>query len=176
MKRGSRAESCAAPNAAALLTCASVVALASMLATVASAASATADLLPPERAFPFTARALGPQTVEARFNVADGYYLYRDKVRFQVEPAAAGLVPAELPAGKVKHDEFFGDVATYRGVLRLDLVIKSATPGQRIVIKAESQGCADAGICYPPIVQTATVTLPAGSVIPEDPAKKSWFN
>jgi thiol:disulfide interchange protein DsbD len=150
--------------------------LALMLATAALGASSTSDLLPPERAFPFTARALGPQTVEARFNVADGYYLYRDKIRFQVEPASAGLVASELPAGKVKHDEFFGNVATYRGVLRVDLAFKSVAPGQRIVIKAESQGCADAGICYPPLVQTATVTLPAGSVIPEDPAKKSWFN
>ena len=51
------------------------------------------------------------------------------------------------------------------------LTFSQTTTGTRHEI-----GCADAGICYPPLVQTATVTLPAGTVIPEDPAKKSWFN
>jgi len=162
---------------------ATIVVIASLAAPIVALALAVpadlaraADLLPPERAFPFSALASGPQTVEARFNVPDGYYLYRDKIRFQVEPASAGLAPLELPAGKLKHDEFFGDVATYRGLLKVDLVLKSAAPGQRILIKAEAQGCADAGICYPPIVQTATVTLPAGSVVPPEAPKKSWFN
>ncbi len=70
-------------------------------------------LLPPEQAFRLSARALDPATIEARFDVADGYYLYRDKLRFTIEPV--GALPANLPPGKRKHDEFFGDVETYRG-------------------------------------------------------------
>src|SRR5437588_7951713 len=64
--------------------------------------------LPPEKAFRFSARALNPQTIEARFTIAKGYYLYRDKLHFAVEPASAGWTVPPLPGGKIKVDEFFG--------------------------------------------------------------------
>ena len=75
------------------------------------------DLLPPHEAFALSARALDASTLEARFNVVDGYYLYRDKLKFNVSaPTVVGVKP-ELPAGKMKHDEFFGDSETYRGLV-----------------------------------------------------------
>src|SRR4029453_12158651 len=98
-------------------------------------------LLPAEQAFRFSARALSPQLVEARFDVANGYYLYREKLRFAADGAQAGA--AELPAGKFKHDEFFGDVETYRGTLLVKLPLTNGAPGQSVVLKADSQGCAD---------------------------------
>jgi len=55
-------------------------------------------LLPPEQAFRLSARALDPQTIEARFDVADGYYLYRDRMQFRTEPVQAQA--AVLPPGK----------------------------------------------------------------------------
>jgi thiol:disulfide interchange protein DsbD len=87
------------------------------------------------------------------------------------------LTPA-LPAGKVKQDEFFGRVETYRGSVTVNLAVRNFTPGKPLIIHAESQGCADIGICYPPTTQTATVALPAGSVVPgtPEPPKKTWFN
>ncbi|MFI4952060.1 MAG: protein-disulfide reductase DsbD N-terminal domain-containing protein [Burkholderiales bacterium] len=133
----------------------------------------------PDKAFHFSARALDAQTVEARFTIADGYYLYRDKIHFALDPASGALVTPTLPAGKVKQDEFFGRVETYRGSMTVNLAVKNFTPGKPIVIHAESQGCADLGICYPPITQTATVALPQGSVVPGSGAegsKKTWFN
>ena len=54
-------------------------------------------LLPPEQAFRLSARALDPATIEARFDVADGYYLYRDKLRFTIEPVRR---PARRPAAR----------------------------------------------------------------------------
>src|SRR4051812_27541892 len=80
-------------------------------------------LLPPEQAFRFSARALDEKTLEARFEVTDGYYLYRDKLKFALDPGMTDLVPPSLPAGKVKEDQFFGKVETYRGdvVVRLPL-------------------------------------------------------
>lgn len=149
------------------------------LSTIAPPASTQQlDLLEPDRAFHFSARALDPASVEARFTIADGYYLYRDKIRFVVEPKAAGLVAPTLPSGKLKRDEFFGEVETYRGDLVVKLTFKDVAPGQSVVVKAESQGCADLGVCYPPNIQEATVILPAGTVIPANPTpkKKSWFN
>src|SRR5215468_4127153 len=123
------------------------------------------DPLPPERAFRFTARALNPQTIEARFAIADGYYLYRDKIHFSVEPATAGLGVPPLPEGKVKEDQFFGRVETYRDGVVVKLTLKDVRPGQEVVIAAESQGCADLGICYPPTVQRVAVALPEASII-----------
>ena len=146
----------------------------------AGGAGAQVKLLEPERAFAFSVQALDDRTVEARFAIADGYYLYREKLKFSVEPATLAGAPA-LPAGKMKHDEFFGNVETYRDRLAVKLPLDAARPGQRVTVKAESQGCADAGVCYPPQIQNVTLTLPAGGAGPgapvaATPAKKSWFN
>ena len=133
--------------------------------------------LPPEKAFRFTARALNPHTIEARFAIADGYYLYRDKIRFSVDPADAGLTVPVLPEGKIKEDQFFGRMETYRGSVAINLDLKNAGP--KVVIQAESQGCWDLGICYPPQVQRVTVPLPAATAAPtraDEPVKKSWLD
>ncbi len=146
---------------------------------LAPPAFAQVDPLSPEKAFRFSARALNPETIETRFTIADGYYLYRDRIRFTVEPAAAGVTAPVLPEGKVKDDQFFGRVQTYRGNLTVNLALKDMAPGQKVVVVAESQGCADVGICYPPQVQRVTVALPAANVAPtrvDEPPKKSWFN
>jgi thiol:disulfide interchange protein DsbD len=134
--------------------------------------------LPVDKAFRFTARALNPETVEARFAIADGYYLYRDRIHFSVDPADAGLVVPVLPEGKVKEDQFFGRVETYRGSITVNLGIKNAAVGQKVVIQAESQGCWDFGICYPPQIQRVAVPLNAATAVPArggEPTKKGWL-
>lgn len=153
-----------------------------MLAGVAHAGGLPGSepkLLPPEQAFRFSARALDAHTIEARFDVVDGYYLYRDKLAFAVEPADAGVAKPELPQGKRKHDEFFGDVETYRGRVLVRVPLAHGRPGQPIVLKADSQGCADAGVCYPPTEQQVRLTLPAAGAPPgavvEAPRKKGLF-
>ncbi len=142
------------------------------------APSAQVNPLAPERAFRFSARALDPRTIEARFMIADGYYLYRDKLRFSVEPAASGLAVPQLPAGKVKEDQFFGRVETYRGSVTVNLRLEGTVPGQKVAVQAESQGCADLGICYPPNVQRVSVALPAAGSAPtrvDETPRKQWF-
>jgi len=143
------------------------------------AASGQPGLLEPERAFAFSARALDERTVEARFAIADGYYLYRDKLRFRVDPGALAAAPS-LPPGKVKQDEFFGKVETYRGAVPIRLDLDQAAPGQAVTVIAESQGCADLGVCYPPGTQKVVLTLPlpgtgAGPVVEAAPSRKTWF-
>jgi thioredoxin:protein disulfide reductase len=147
--------------------------------TVALSAQGQVNPLPPERAFRFSARALNPETIETRFTIADGYYLYRDRIHFTVEPATTVLTAPVLPEGKIKEDQFFGRVQTYRGSLMVTLALKDTAPGQKVVVVAESQGCADVGICYPPQIQRVTVGLPAANSAPtpaNEPPKKSWFN
>lgn len=153
--------------------------LAALLALPATAADI--KLLPPEEAFRFSARALDDHTIEARFVVAAGYYLYRDKMRFVVTPDTAALAPPQLPAGKTKEDQFFGKVETYRGDVVVTLAIPGGGAGQSVVLAADSQGCADLGVCYPPTVQKVTLVLPVagkgtGPVVEAFPLKKRWFN
>ena len=138
--------------------------------------SLPAKLLPPEQAFRLSARALDPSTIEARFEVADGYYLYRDKMHFTTEPIASGN--AVLPPGKPKHDAFFGDVETYRGEVVVRVPLVHAAAGQAVTLHADSQGCADAGICYPPNPQKLTLTVPAIAGKPGpfvEAGRKGWF-
>ena len=135
------------------------------------------DLLQNERAFAFAARAIDPQTVEARFVVAPGYYLYRDKLRFSV--GGQPVAPA-LPPGKMKHDEFFGNSETYRDTVSVRVALPRASSGQSVTVAAESQGCADMGVCYPPQRQQVSVTMPRdggrpGPFVEAAPAKRKWF-
>jgi thiol:disulfide interchange protein DsbD len=142
--------------------------------------AAPPKLLEPERAFAFSVQAIDERSVEARFTIADGYYLYRDKLKFSVEPTPLTGAPA-LPAGKIKEDEFFGKVETYRGQIAVPLALTADGPGRKVTVRAESQGCADAGVCYPPQVQNVTVTMPLpgarpGPPVAAVPVRKSWFN
>src|SRR5690606_34327466 len=115
------------------------------------------ELLDPEQAFRFSARAVDAQTVELRWEIAPGYYMYRDKFSFSVEPGTLGSV--DLPPGIVKEDETFGRVETYRDLFSVRLPLSGA--GGNVTLRATSQGCADIGICYPPQKHAATLTLPA---------------
>jgi thiol:disulfide interchange protein DsbD len=135
------------------------------VATIAGAAGldlpgAEPKLLPPEQAFRFSARALDANTLEARFDVANGYYLYRDKLHFGLDKPSPTLGTATFPSAQRKHDAFFGDVEIYRGEVTVKLPMAGSTPRQSIVLVAESQGCADIGVCYPPSRQQVRLVVP----------------
>ncbi|HTH76003.1 MAG TPA: protein-disulfide reductase DsbD [Trinickia sp.] len=106
------------------------------------------DFLDPAVAFRFSA-AEQPHEVDVHFKIADGYYLYRERFQFAVKGGTATLGAAQLPAGHIKFDPTFQkNVETYRGDLTVRVPIQSASSAFDLVVT--SQGCADAGICYPP--------------------------
>ena len=119
------------------------------------------DLLEPEKAFAMTAKAVDANTIEVRYQVANGYYLYHQKFKFQVEPQDVGLGAAQIPPGQVHQDEYFGKVETHRGLLVIKLPLAHASA--QMTLKATSQGCADAGVCYPPLTQTVKLALAGGA-------------
>jgi thioredoxin:protein disulfide reductase len=123
--------------------------------------AAAQDLLQPDVAFKFSARALDANTLEVRYKIADGYYLYRDKFKFTAEPATVKLGLAQFPHGDVHNDEFFGKVETYRKDLRIHLPLTRDAATNRLKLTVISQGCADVGVCYVPQQQTADIELPA---------------
>jgi thiol:disulfide interchange protein DsbD len=130
------------------------------LACCGLAHAAEPDLLEPEKAFRFDARLKDARAIEVSFRIAPGYYLYRDKFRFSVAPLDAKLGEPRLPPGTKKHDEFFGEVETYRGDLSilLPLDVKRADI-PAVTLTVVSQGCADVGVCYVPQEQKAELRL-----------------
>jgi thiol:disulfide interchange protein DsbD len=125
------------------------------------------ELLEPEKAFRFSARSL-EGAVEVEFAIAKGYYLYREKFRFGVEGnATVQLGAPELPRGARHKDEFFGEVETYRGNVRIRI---PAQGDGRFDLKVVSQGCADAGVCYVPMESKASLRLAGAGGAAADPA------
>lgn len=122
------------------------------------AAVAADEFLAPAQAFRFEARALDAGHVEVVFNVADGYYLYRERFAFAADPATVKLGTPVVPSGKVKYDETFGKkLETHRGRIVIRLPVESASAVFTLTVT--SQGCADAGLCYPPMQSTARLSL-----------------
>jgi len=133
-----------------------LVVLLPMLVLAASAARAEDDFLDPEVAFKLAARALDERNVELSFTVAPGYYLYREQFKFSATGATLGT--PTLPPGKTKFDETFQKtVETYRDVVRIVVPVDKAPAQFRLLIT--NQGCADKGLCYPPTLRAADVSL-----------------
>ena len=119
--------------------------------------AAQPELLEPEKAFRLAARLAARDAIEVRYVIAPGYYMYRDKFRFAPEPVEAKLAQPELPPGKTKRDEFFGEVETYRSEVTIRVPLESGSPLSALI--ATSQGCADAGVCYLPQEQKVDLRL-----------------
>ena len=116
---------------------------------VAQAASdpfAQPDFLPVNKAFTFSAEPLPSGETRLQWKIADTYYLYQKRFKFDGLDAAHAPV---LPQGLEHSDEFFGATQVYRD--EVEILIPAGASGQ---IKVSWQGCADAGLCYPPQSQT----------------------
>jgi len=118
------------------------------------------DYLLPEDAFRVSADSLDSETIVVRWDIAPGYYLYRTKFKFSTENDGLELGTPGYPASKLKHDEFFGDVQIYRNKAEFRIPLKRA-PGSpdTLQLRTVSQGCADAGLCYPPHTQNVSINL-----------------
>lgn len=140
-----------------------ILRLAGLLLLVASRIAPAIDdsqLLPIDEAFRLEARALDAESVELRWQIAEGYYLYRHRTAAEADGEGLSAGELAMPPGTAYTDDFFGDVETYRGelVARLDGV--RAGPDGRLPLKVRYQGCADVGICYPPHTKRIEVQLP----------------
>jgi thiol:disulfide interchange protein DsbD len=128
------------------------------------------EFLDPAVAFKPTARALDAQTIEVGFEIAKGYYLYRDKFKFAVEGDTVTLGTPVFPRGKEKIDENFGKVEVFYKNVAIRLPVQRNASGVLpLKLNVTSQGCADAGVCYPPQTQMVSVELPAPGSVPDAP-------
>ena len=108
---------------------------------------ASPEFHPVDEAFQLTVDRAGDGIV-VRWFALPGYYLYRHSLGF----AGAGIdgEEARVPAGLAKHDEFFGDVEVYYGELVIKVPLSGRQSDMPLEIEVKWQGCADAGLCYPP--------------------------
>ncbi|HGM7338116.1 TPA: protein-disulfide reductase DsbD domain-containing protein [Stenotrophomonas maltophilia] len=130
------------------------------------------DLLPVDQAFALTATAPERGQVQLQFKIAPGYYLYRHRTSVKADPAFnAGTL--QMPKGDRHHDDFFGEVETYRERLQATLPGTPTDAAGTISVEVRYQGCADAGVCYPPQKRVVQVTLPGGGTPAAAPAART---
>lgn len=143
------------------LGCLAVLAAWAMLAWRPAAALSEDDFLPPEQAFVFSAAMAGPDTVELRYRIAPGYYMYRERFGLSISPpGAATLGQPTYPQGDVKYDPTFEkNMEVYHQQVAIALPVAGSQP---FTLTVTSQGCADAGLCYPPADHIVKLTPVAG--------------
>jgi len=127
---------------------------------------ANGDFLPVDEAFQPLVTALDGNTVEVAIRVTPGYYLYRDKITAVAESDRVQAGRLDLPAGELKVDEWFGEMEVYHDDVIARLPLARATPdSMQLSVQVGFQGCADGGICYPPVTRTLSVTLPEATAV-----------
>ena len=132
---------------------------------------AVSEFLPVEAAYGLEVEVINERQLRLFWRIAPDYYLYQHRFDFTLQDEQGDIgVEAQLPAAITHTDDFFGEVQIYyHGVdMTLDLS-RDAGPATLI---ATSQGCADAGLCYPPYTLYFDLNLETGAVTPASPAPK----
>ena len=135
-----------------------------ILASANTQLGGTGEFLHPDEAFTFTTSFDDANTLHVYWTIAEGYYLYKDKIGFASSADRIQFGKAQLPKGKAKTDEFFGETEVY--YTQVDAVVPFGRAGpesEEIPVQLRYQGCAEDGICYPPITKDISLKLPAAS-------------
>jgi len=129
------------------------------------------ELLEPEKAFALSTSMKDASTAVAIWDIADGYYLYRNNFNFSSETDGVAVGEAVFPAGKIKDDEFFGKIEVYTHQVRAEIPLSGdLTPGQEIKLKIVAQGCNEPlGVCYPPQHSQVALVVPDNSAASGNP-------
>ena len=119
-------------------------------------AVAQADLLPAAEAFQIRRAVRQGDWIDVELWAAPGYAVYAERIRFQPDSTAVKVASVELPKGVSKWDEALGERLTYlRGTVYARVKLAGPAPAARLTVVV--QGCADAGVCYPPVARTFDV-------------------
>lgn len=126
--------------------------------------NAAEEFLPPDVAFKLNLNALDAENIQATFTVAPGYYLYRERIKFEIpaanagKPSTAQVATITLPAGEIKDDPNFGKQEVYHHDFKANIKLANIS-GKEMMIAATYQGCSEKGLCYAPIKKTIAVNL-----------------
>ena len=122
--------------------------------------STDGEFLPVEQAFVFAGFVPRRDQVILQWVVADGYYLYHDQFNFQSDAEQIVFADSVFPASETRTDEFYGTVAVYAEPLVEIVLPIDAVNSEEFSLSVRYQGCAEAGLCYLPVIQTLDLTLP----------------
>jgi thiol:disulfide interchange protein DsbD len=154
-----------------LKSCLALVAV--LCALFTSPASAKDDFLRPEQAYKYSVRAEADRIV-VRWTVEPGYYLYKKKMGVASTLSSLQLGEPQWPRGEDHEDEFFGKQEIYRGTFEVPVpIIKHGSQPASLPLELKSQGCADAGLCYPPQTWKTEVALPSVASLPTSTARSA---
>lgn len=129
------------------------------------APAASNDFLDPEQAFILSARMSSPQQIVLKWQIAEGYYLYQQRLKFTLEgPATLGA--PNFPPSKTKEDPSFGKVEIYEHSLEVKLPVENVGAASELNLNVSYQGCAAAGLCYPPIEKALPLLVPPSATAP----------
>jgi len=131
-----------------------------------SFSSSEPELLSPDQAYVVSGEYTEDNKIKIHWEIADGYYLYKNKFLFISDTAGIDLQTAEYPEGIIKKDPFFGEIEIYKKAV--DIIIPINRVDNTVTtlnLKLRSQGCADIGICFPPHRQSVSITLPKASIM-----------
>jgi thioredoxin:protein disulfide reductase len=120
------------------------------------------EFLPPEAAFRYTVTA-DEQNVTVEWNATKGYYLYKKRLGLAAASPGVTIGESAYPKGEIHKDEYFGEQEVFRGTFKVSAPLKGAKAGDTVALKLKWQGCADAGLCYPPSVWDAHVKVVAAA-------------
>jgi thioredoxin:protein disulfide reductase len=127
------------------------------------AVSAKDDFLSPDKAYRYTTRVEGDRLIVS-WDIEKGYYLYRKKMGVVSATADAQLGEPLWPKGEDHTDEYFGTQEVYRGKVEVPVpIVISGSRPPMLNVELRLQGCADAGLCYPPQKWKTEVKLPAAA-------------
>jgi thiol:disulfide interchange protein DsbD len=138
-----------------------------------------ADFLSPEKAFQVIAETKDDANVHITVKPVDGYYVYKESIKFKLlNPDKQVLIGLPvLPKGKIKFDENFGkELETYPKSFQITLPVDKELIVKGFVLQMELQGCADKGVCYPPMQLNFTLSAPnvvVAGIIPEEAQETS---
>ncbi len=126
-----------------------------------SGAKSDADFLLADEAFVFSTESTSRDRLRVRWDIADEYYLYRDKVTVKTTASDVQLGSVSIPGGETQHDEYFGEQVVFHDQMIADVPVVAAAGVTEVPLEITYQGCADAGLCYPPIKKSVVVKLAA---------------
>ncbi len=128
------------------------------LSLISLFSQAEGELLPADEAFNFKAKVVNDEIL-LNWNIAKGYYLYKEKIKISAD-FSSQLGVAKFPKAKIKNDEFFGKVGIYRNNVVVSVPVLQGN-AKSILLSVAFQGCADLGVCYPPITKSVALDISA---------------
>jgi thiol:disulfide interchange protein DsbD len=131
----------------------------SSVSALFTAEDSSENFLPPDEAFKLNLNAVDATTLQGDFTVVPGYYLYRQRIKFEIPKGdtSAKIASVDLPNGEIKDDPNFGKQEVYHHDFKANIHLADAA--NTVTVTATYQGCSEKGLCYAPIKKTYTLKL-----------------